>query len=61
VVPLVGFSWGFTDSGSTVILDDIELLSDEEWSMHLDVLRQGYPLWVFSEGTEEQHGQELSV
>jgi hypothetical protein len=61
VVPLVGFSWGFTDSGSTVILDDIELLSDEEWSMHHDVLRQGYPLWVFSEGTEEQHGQELSV
>jgi hypothetical protein len=52
VVPLVGFSWGFTDSGSTVILDDIELLTVDEWRMHLDVLRQGYPLWVFSEGTE---------
>ncbi len=52
VVPLVGFSWGFTDSGSRVVLSDIEALTDAEWSTHLDVLRQGYPLWVFAEGAE---------
>lgn len=52
VVPLVGFSWGFSDSGSSVILTDIEALTDREWNMHLDALRQAYPLWVFSEGTE---------
>ena len=52
VVPLVGFSWGFRDSGNSVILGDIEVLTDHEWTMHLDVLRQGYPLWVFAEGTE---------
>ena len=52
VVPLVGFSWGFSDSGSSVILSDIEMLTHSEWSMHLDVLRQGYPLWLFSAGNE---------
>ncbi len=52
VVPLLGFSWGFTDTGRTVTLDDIEVLRDREWTMHLDVLRQGYPMWVFAEGTE---------
>ena len=52
VVPLVGFSWGFTDLGSSTILSEIELLTDQEWKMHLDVLRLGYPLWVFSEGAD---------
>jgi hypothetical protein len=52
VVPLVGFSWGITDTGSRVTVDDIEMLTDGEWTMHLDVLRQGYPMWVFSEETE---------
>ena len=52
VVPLVGFSWGITDTGSRVTVDDIEMLTDGEWMMHLDVLRQGYPMWVFSEETE---------
>ena len=52
VVPLVGFSWGFTDTGSGVTLGDIGVLTDRDWTMHLDVLRQGYPMWVFSEGTE---------
>ena len=52
VVPLVGFSWGFSGSGGSVILSDIELLTDREWCMHLAALRLGYPLWVFAEGTE---------
>lgn len=52
VVPLVGFSWGFTDTSSTVILANIEVLTDHEWTEHLDVLRRGYPAWVFSEETE---------
>ena len=60
VVPLVGFSWGFTDTGSSVILSNIEVLTDREWTMHLDVLRQGYPMWVFSEGTEVEHDPEAS-
>ena len=53
VVPLVGFSWGFSDTGTDVTLADIGLLTDREWTMHLDVLRQGYPFWVFSEGSEK--------
>ena len=52
VVPLIGFSLGFTDTGSSVILSDMEVLADGEWNMHLNVLRPGYPAWVFSEGTE---------
>ncbi len=52
VVPLVGFSWGFTETASSVKLSNIEVLTDREWMMHLDVLRQEYPMWVFSEGTE---------
>jgi hypothetical protein len=51
-VPLLGFSWGFTDTGHTVTLDDLEVLGGGEWTRHLDVLRQGYPMWVFAEGTE---------
>jgi hypothetical protein len=51
-VPLLGFSWGFTDTGRSVILDDIEVLRDAEWMMHLDVLRQGYPMWLFAEGID---------
>jgi hypothetical protein len=53
VVPLVGFSWGFTDTGTSVIPGDIEVLTGHEWSRHLDLLREGYPMWVFSEGAEE--------
>ena len=34
------------------ILGDIEVLTGHEWSRHLDILREGYPMWVFSEGTE---------
>ena len=52
VVPLVGFSWGFTDTGSSVTRNNIEVLTDGEWAMHLDILRKGYPMWVFAEGTE---------
>ena len=55
VVPLLGFSWGFTDTGATTILDDIELLTESAWRMHLDVLRPGYPFWVFAEGAEDEH------
>jgi hypothetical protein len=51
-VPLLGFSWGFTDTGRIVTLDEIEVLSDRQWTMHLDVLRQGYPMWLFAEGTD---------
>ena len=52
VVPLVGFSWGFTDTGTSVVLGDIEVLTDHKWRRHLDSLREGNPMWVFSEGIE---------
>ena len=35
-----------------MIRGDIEVLTGHEWSKHLDILRQGYPMWVFSEGVE---------
>jgi hypothetical protein len=28
------------------------VLTGHEWSGHLDLLREGHPMWVFSEGTE---------
>ncbi len=46
VVPLVGFSWGFTDTGTSVTVDDIEVLTGHEWNRHLDLLREGYPMSV---------------
>jgi hypothetical protein len=49
VVPLVGFSWGFTDDGSTVSLHDLRVL-DDEWETHVDLLRETYPWWLFATG-----------
>lgn len=49
VVPIVGFSWGFTDSGSEVRLHDVARLATNVWDAHLDLLRTTYPWWVFSE------------
>ena len=48
VVPVVGFSWGFTDDGSTTTLYDLAVLSSEEWTAHLALLRDTYPLWLFA-------------
>jgi hypothetical protein len=56
VVPLVGFSWGFSDSGSSVELHETALLSSDEWQSHLDVLRATYLAWVFSEAKEGKLG-----
>jgi hypothetical protein len=52
VVALVGFSWGFKDTGTRVILGDIEILTDRELTMNLDILREGFPMWVFAKRTE---------
>ncbi len=50
VVPLAGFSWGFTDDGSSsVTLHDLGVLGDDEWAMHLAVLRETYPAWRFAD------------
>jgi hypothetical protein len=49
VVPIVGFSWGFTDSGSDVRLQEVALLATDVWDAHLDLLRTTYPWWVFAE------------
>jgi hypothetical protein len=48
VVPLVGFSWGFTDTGSVISLHEPAVLPEPAWDAHLELLRQTYPLWVFS-------------
>jgi hypothetical protein len=48
VVPIVGFSWGFSDTGSDVTLQDPAVLPKHAWDSHLDLLRQTYPLWLFS-------------
>jgi hypothetical protein len=56
VVPLVGFSWGFRDSGSSVELHETALLSSDDWQSHLDALRATYPAWVFSEAKGGQLG-----
>lgn len=53
VVPIVGFSWGFTDSGSDVSLYEVIQLPDVAWDSHLDLLRTSYPLWWFS----DSHGR----
>ena len=49
VVPIVGFSWGFSDSGSDVRLHDVAQLADNVWGTHLHLLRKTYPWWVFGE------------
>jgi hypothetical protein len=51
VVPLAGFSWGFTDDGSDVTLHEIGDLWDE-WDLHLDLLRQSYPFWRFTAASD---------
>ena len=48
LVPLVGFSWGFTDSGSEVVLYDLALLPEDAWDTHVKLLKESYPFWVFS-------------
>jgi hypothetical protein len=53
VVPIVGFSWGFTDTGSVVSLHDLAVLPERAWDAHLDHLQQTYPLWLFSPSRAE--------
>jgi hypothetical protein len=48
VVPIVGFSWGFADTGSAVALHDVARLPEPAWDAHLDLLKRTYPLWLFS-------------
>ena len=52
VVPLIGFSWGFTDSGSEVDVHEVALLPAGSWDAHIDVLKQNYPFWLFSSGSD---------
>jgi len=51
VVPLLGFSWGFTidDDGQIAILP-IQQLSKSSWDSHLPYLQQHYPVWTFFGG-----------
>jgi hypothetical protein len=52
VVPIIAFSWGFTDTGSDVTLQDPAVLPRQAWDSHLGVLRQTYPFWLFSTESE---------
>lgn len=53
VVPIIGFSWGFTDTGSDVTLHDLVVLPDDAWNGHLELLREGYPWWIFSDANDQ--------
>jgi hypothetical protein len=48
ILPIVGFSWGFTDTGSDVALHDAAVLPERVWNSHLELLRETYPRWAFS-------------
>jgi hypothetical protein len=52
VVLIIGLSWGFTDTGADVTLQDPAVLPREAWDSHLRVLRQAYPFWLFSTGSD---------
>lgn len=52
VVPIIGFSWGFTDTGSDVTLQLPASLPTGTWDSHLSLLREAYPFWVFSTESE---------
>ena len=56
VVPLVGFSWGFTDTGSRVALHECEVLPGEAWDAHLELLRSTYQWWHFAASGEMDPG-----
>lgn len=50
VIPLVGFSWGFTiDEQRAITLLPPSRLTAVEWHAHLPYLRRCYPNWEFSE------------
>jgi hypothetical protein len=50
VVPLVGFSWGFSFVGGAVIIAEPEVLGAAAWATHLHYLAETYPSWIFDSG-----------
>jgi hypothetical protein len=49
IVPLVGFSWGFTIVDSQVAIRPAEQLPLSKWSEHVPTLRSHYGLWTFAD------------
>jgi hypothetical protein len=50
VVPVLGFSWGFTiDESESITPRDASELSADDWRAHLPYLRGCYPRWQFGE------------
>ena len=48
VVPLAGFSWGFTiDSSGDIALQDVQALTAPDWDGHLPYLGSSHPGWQF--------------
>ncbi|MFF4139350.1 hypothetical protein ACFY1B_50105 [Streptomyces mirabilis] len=48
VLPLAGFSWGFTiDSASRITLQPVHTVTAVEWEAHLPYLGTSHPGWVF--------------
>ncbi|GGV04684.1 hypothetical protein ACIG0C_33210 [Kitasatospora aureofaciens] len=48
VVPLAGFSWGFTiDSTGSIALQEVQALGAVNWDEHLTYLRSSHPRWLF--------------
>jgi hypothetical protein len=52
VVPVIGFSWGFTDSGSEVELHDVARLPESVRDSHVSVLSQSCPLWAIAHSSD---------
>ena len=49
VVPLVGFSWGFSIRDEAISNDPVAALPPAEWNRHTATLRAQFPLWQFAD------------
>ena len=50
VQPIACFGWGFAITGEDIALTRPAALAPQVWDDHLDVLRTGYPGWIFDTG-----------
>ena len=50
VQAITGFSWGFTINEQDIAFAHPTALGPEAWESHLDMLRTGYPDWIFDSG-----------
>ncbi|MFF7246368.1 hypothetical protein ACFZBU_20940 [Embleya sp. NPDC008237] len=57
VVPLAGFSWGFSiDHTQTIALRPARPLTPADWTTHLPLLTEQHPTWTFAPAPEHTPG-----